>query len=148
MLVLLLINYCLVSSALPTTAVNTGIPNCTPDLPLLTNSESLVTDHEPVSSKTDMLTDQSLSESRALIPTPVPATNVEALTAVSVNQKFQKPELAQHRIWRPFSIPEVEALVQAVEEIGTGRYSISCCHCFCSRFCEYYYFFQGVCGGG
>ncbi|KAA3478289.1 telomere repeat-binding protein 3 [Gossypium australe] len=110
------------TSSLATPAVNTGIPNCTLNLPLLTNSENPATDHEPVSSKTDMPTDQSLLESRALVPVPVPATNVEALTAVTVNQKFQKSELAQCRIWRPFSISEVEALVQAVEEIGTGRW--------------------------
>ncbi|KAH1055430.1 hypothetical protein J1N35_033495 [Gossypium stocksii] len=122
--VVLLINYCLVSGSLAIPVVNTGIPNCTPNLPLLTNSENPATDHEPVSSKTDMPTDQSLLESRALVPVPVPvpATNVEALTAVAVNQKFQKSELAQRRIWRPFSISEVEALVQAVEEIGTGRW--------------------------
>ncbi|KAG4196346.1 hypothetical protein ERO13_A06G166400v2 [Gossypium hirsutum] len=110
------------NSSLAAPAVNTGIPNCTPNLPFLTNSENPATDHEPVSSKTDMPTDQSLLESRALVPVPVPATNVEALTAVAVNQKFQKSELAQCRIWRPFSISEVEALVQAVEEIGTGRW--------------------------
>ncbi|TYI23890.1 hypothetical protein ES332_A06G196700v1 [Gossypium tomentosum] len=110
------------TSSLAAPAVNTGIPNCTPNLPFLTNSENPATDHEPVSSKTDMPTDQSLLESRALVPVPVPATNVEALTAVAVNQKFQKSELAQCRIWRPFSISEVEALVQAVEEIGTGRW--------------------------
>ncbi|KAK5826494.1 hypothetical protein PVK06_021416 [Gossypium arboreum] len=110
------------TSSLAAPAVNTGIPNCTPNLPFLTNSENPATDHEPVSSKIDMPTDQSLLESRALVPVPVPATNVEALTAVAVNQKFQKSELAQRRIWRPFSISEVEALVQAVEEIGTGRW--------------------------
>ncbi|XP_012450568.1 telomere repeat-binding protein 4 [Gossypium raimondii] len=112
------------TSSLATPAVNTGIPNCTSNLHLLTNSENPATDHEPISSKTDMPTDQSLLEPRALVPVPVPvpATNVEALTAVAVNQSFQKSELAQRRIWRPFSISEVEALVQAVEEIGTGRW--------------------------
>ncbi|MBA0867876.1 hypothetical protein Goshw_005355 [Gossypium schwendimanii] len=110
------------TSSLATPAVNTGIPNCTSNLPLLTNSENPATDHEPVSSKTDMPTDQSLLEPRALVPVPVPATSVEAVTAVAVNQNFQKSELAQRRIWRPFSISEVEALVQAVEEIGTGRW--------------------------
>ncbi|XWS56591.1 hypothetical protein CRYUN_Cryun09bG0099000 [Craigia yunnanensis] len=104
-----------------TPALNTGIPDATPDPPLLTNSANPVdSNHDPVSSLTDILTDQSLPESRALIP--VPAMNVEALAVVPVNQKIRKSELAQRRIRRPFSVSEVEALVQAVEELGTGRW--------------------------
>ncbi|XVF23915.1 hypothetical protein REPUB_Repub13aG0081300 [Reevesia pubescens] len=104
-------------------AVDAEIPDATPDPPLLTNSANHVdSNHEPVSSQTDMLTDQSLSESRALVPVPVPAMNVEALAVVPVNQKIQKSELAQRRTRRPFSVSEVEALVQAVEELGTGRW--------------------------
>lgn len=97
------------------------IPDATPDPPLLTNSAKPVdSNYEPNSSQTDMLTDQNLSESRALVP--VPAMNVEALAVVPVNQKIRKSELAQRRTRRPFSVSEVEALVQAVEELGTGRY--------------------------
>ncbi|KAK8976644.1 hypothetical protein V6N11_057244 [Hibiscus sabdariffa] len=104
-----------------TPVVGTGIPDATPDLLLLTNSAHPVdTNHEPVSSQTDVLTDQSLSESRALVP--VSAMNVEALTVIPASPKVRKPELAQRRTRRPFSVLEVEALVQAVEELGTGRW--------------------------
>ncbi|KAL1125085.1 hypothetical protein V6Z11_A13G019900 [Gossypium hirsutum] len=111
----------LTSSLVVTPALDTGIPAATPDPPLLTNSAKPVdSNYEHVSSQTDMLTDQNLSESRALVP--VPAMNVEALAVVPVNQKIRKSELAQRRTRRPFSVSEVEALVQAVEELGTGRW--------------------------
>ncbi|MBA0751322.1 hypothetical protein Gogos_000253 [Gossypium gossypioides] len=111
----------LTRSLVVTPALDTGIPDATPDPPLLTNSaKSVDSNYEHVSSQTDMLTDQNLSESRALVP--VPAMNVEALAVVSVNQKIRKSELAQRRTRRPFSVSEVEALVQAVEELGTGRW--------------------------
>ncbi|XVE69206.1 hypothetical protein DITRI_Ditri09bG0133200 [Diplodiscus trichospermus] len=107
--------------------VDTGIPDTTPDPPLLTNSANHVdNNHVPVSSQTDKLTDQNLPDSRALVPVPVPvpvlAMNVEALAVVPVNQKNRKSEIAQRRTRRPFSVSEVEALVQAVEELGTGRW--------------------------
>ncbi|KAL5127540.1 Telomere repeat-binding protein 3 [Glycine soja] len=38
-----------------------------------------------------------------------------------VHQKAKRTEIAQRRIRRPFSVTEVEALVQAVEKLGTGR---------------------------
>ncbi|KAG8473782.1 hypothetical protein CXB51_035967 [Gossypium anomalum] len=111
----------LTSSLVVTPALDTGIPDATPDPPLLTNSAKPVdSNYEHISSQTDMLTDQNLSESRALVP--VPAMNVEALAVVPVNQKIRKSELAQRRTRRPFSVSEVEALVQAVEELGTGRW--------------------------
>jgi hypothetical protein len=33
------------------------------------------------------------------------------------------PEFGQRRIRRPFTVSEVEALVQAVERLGTGRFA-------------------------
>ncbi|KAF8081562.1 hypothetical protein N665_0879s0017 [Sinapis alba] len=61
------------------------------------------------------------SDSRALVP--LPALEVEALAIVPLNQKPKRStELAQRRTRRPFSVTEVEALVQAVEELGTGRW--------------------------
>ncbi|XWS74960.1 hypothetical protein CRYUN_Cryun01aG0043400 [Craigia yunnanensis] len=109
------------TSSRDTPAVDIGIPDATPDPPLLTNSVNHVdNNHEPVYSQTDVLTDQSLPDSRALVP--VLAMNVEALAVVPVNQKIKKSELAQRRTRRPFSVSEVEALVHAVEELGTGRW--------------------------
>lgn len=41
---------------------------------------------------------------------------------VPMHRKSKRSEVAQRRIRRPFSVAEVEALVQAVEKLGTGRY--------------------------
>ena len=45
----------------------------------------------------------------------------EELAMVPVHQKPKRSEIVQRRIRRPFSVDEVEALVQAVEKLGTGR---------------------------
>ncbi|KAH0458333.1 hypothetical protein IEQ34_013648 [Dendrobium chrysotoxum] len=50
-----------------------------------------------------------------------PATSVEALSVVPVD-KPRRSELVQRRIRRPFTVSEVEALVMAVEKLGTGRW--------------------------
>ncbi|CAH2038655.1 unnamed protein product [Thlaspi arvense] len=57
--------------------------------------------------------------SRALIP--VSPLHAQALTVVPP-RKPKRSEVAQRRIRRPFSVAEVEALVQAVERFGTGRW--------------------------
>ncbi|XP_010520105.1 PREDICTED: telomere repeat-binding protein 3 [Tarenaya hassleriana] len=76
--------------------------------------------HELVPYQSEASADESLSDSRALVP--VPAVEVEALAIVPVNQKPKCTDFAQRRTRRPFSVGEVEALVQAVEELGTGRW--------------------------
>ncbi|MFS7944756.1 putative transcription factor MYB-HB-like family [Helianthus anomalus] len=58
--------------------------------------------------------DKSGLDSRALVT--VPAENVVPL------RKSNGAEVAQRRIRRPFSVYEVEALVEAVEKLGTGRW--------------------------
>lgn len=63
--------------------------------------------------------EQPSSDSRALVP--VSALESEALALVPVNEKPKRTELSQRRTRRPFSVTEVEALVRAVEEVGTGR---------------------------
>lgn len=69
----------------------------------------------------DVLTEKTVPESRALVP--VPPVSPRALSAVQTNQKGRRTDVAQRRTRRPFSVSEVEALVQAVEELGTGRYT-------------------------
>ncbi|XP_008777072.1 telomere repeat-binding protein 5-like isoform X2 [Phoenix dactylifera] len=59
------------------------------------------------------------SNSRALVA--VPAMSIEALSMVPLHQP-RLSELTQRRIRRPFSVSEVEALVHAVEKLGTGRW--------------------------
>ncbi|KAJ4915291.1 Telomere repeat-binding protein 5 [Raphanus sativus] len=57
--------------------------------------------------------------SRALIP--VAPLHAQALNVVPP-RKPKRSEVAQRRIRRPFSVAEVEVLVQAVERLGTGRW--------------------------
>lgn len=54
---------------------------------------------------------------RALVP-------IASAAVLATNRKFKRTEqqqAAHRRIRRPFSVTEVEALVQAVEKLGTGR---------------------------
>ncbi|QCE11739.1 hypothetical protein DEO72_LG10g2975 [Vigna unguiculata] len=73
-----------------------------------------------VSSPTDTYANNNMSKCRTLVA--VPAINMEALAVVPFRRKSGNPDFAQRRIRRPFSVLEVEALVQAVEKLGTGRW--------------------------
>ncbi|KAI4354503.1 hypothetical protein L6164_003357 [Bauhinia variegata] len=75
-------------------------------------------DLKMVPSRADTSVNNTMSKCRALVA--VPAINMEALAVVPLRRK--NPDFAQRRIRRPFSVPEVEALVQAVEKLGTGRW--------------------------
>ncbi|KAA3456701.1 telomere repeat-binding protein 5-like [Gossypium australe] len=77
-------------------------------------------DHDSAPSPTDMSLDKSTTDSKALVA--VPAMTVEALDVVPAHRKSKRSEVVQRRIRRPFSVAEVEALVQAVEKLGTGRW--------------------------
>lgn len=77
-------------------------------------------DHDSAPSPTNTSNHKSTSDSKALVP--VPEMAVEALNVVPMHRKSKRSEVAQRRIRRPFSVTEVEALVQAVEKLGTGRY--------------------------
>ncbi|KAF2311856.1 hypothetical protein GH714_027020 [Hevea brasiliensis] len=83
-----------------------------------TNLGNLIeSDHDSAPSPTDI--DKS-TDSKALVP--VPEMNIEALAVVPAHRKSKRSEIVQRRIRRPFSVTEVEALVQAVEKLGTGRW--------------------------
>lgn len=69
---------------------------------------------------TDPSTNVCDPDSKALVAVPPP--NAEALAIVPLNRKSRRTELSQRRTRRPFSVAEVEALVGAVEQLGTGRY--------------------------
>ncbi|XVF20035.1 hypothetical protein REPUB_Repub11eG0163300 [Reevesia pubescens] len=77
-------------------------------------------DHDSAPSPTDMSFDKSTTDSKALVA--IPAMSVEALAVVPAHRKSKRSEVVQRRIRRPFSVAEVEALVQAVEKLGTGRW--------------------------
>nr|GMD29080.1 telomere repeat-binding protein 5-like isoform X1 [Ipomoea batatas] len=75
--------------------------------------------HDLAPSRADVSLEKHAADSRALVA--VPAVNLETFAAVPV-RKPKRSEAARRRIRRPFSVTEVEALVQAVEKLGTGRW--------------------------
>ncbi|KAJ0089304.1 hypothetical protein Patl1_31853 [Pistacia atlantica] len=67
-----------------------------------------------VCSIADISTNNTMPDSQALVA--VPAITMEALAVVPFHQKSRHSEFLQRRTRRPFSVSEVEALVQAVEK--------------------------------
>lgn len=92
----------------------------TTSLKLQPQTSSVESDLGAVPSVADTSTDDTRLDSRALVP--LPALGMEALAVVPFNCKSRHPEFGQRRIRRPFSVSEVEALVHAVEKLGTGRF--------------------------
>lgn len=115
-----IISYDLARSA-ASPVLDSIIPCPLQDADHLNNSgNSVENNHELVPYQSELSTDdQPSSVSRALVP--VSALEPEALAIVPISEKPKRIELSQRRTRRPFSVTEVEALVQAVEEIGTGR---------------------------
>ncbi|KAK7385701.1 hypothetical protein VNO78_31506 [Psophocarpus tetragonolobus] len=104
-----------------TPVLDSGVTDTVKDNSLLTNTGNHVEiNHDPTSWPTDDTADKLTPDSRALVA--VPNRSTKALTLVPVNQKTRRSELVHRRTRRPFSVSEVEALVQAVEELGTGRW--------------------------
>ncbi|KAL2990816.1 hypothetical protein AAZX31_11G224000 [Glycine max] len=100
--------------------LDSGITDTLHDSPLLTYPGNLIeSNHESTSSLADTTLDKLTPDSRAIVV--VPATT-ETLAVVPVSQKTKRSEFVQRRTRRPFSVTEVEALVHAVEELGTGRW--------------------------
>ncbi|KAG2552954.1 telomere repeat-binding protein 5-like [Panicum virgatum] len=78
-------------------------------------------DHDSVHSPGGVSSPDKVStNSRALVPVAPADPNAGAV--VPVNKSKRSPEQGQRRIRRPFSVAEVEALVLAVEKLGTGRW--------------------------
>ncbi|XWS53118.1 hypothetical protein CRYUN_Cryun11dG0130200 [Craigia yunnanensis] len=88
-----------------------------PHMPNLGNF--VESDHDSAPSPTDMSFDKSTTDSKALVA--LPAMSME-LAVVPAHRKSKHSEVVQRRIRRPFSVAEVETLVQAVEKLGTGRW--------------------------
>jgi ribosomal protein L13E len=78
--------------------------------------------HTPVGTSSP---DKTSTSSRAIIPVPA---DPNAGAIVPANKSKRSPEQGQRRIRRPFSVAEVEALVLAVEKLGTGRYIVYFTH--------------------
>ncbi|RVW33734.1 Telomere repeat-binding protein 5 [Vitis vinifera] len=97
-----------------------GTSKISPDPPVTNLSKCVQRNHDTAPSHTDISTDKTIPESRALLA--VPSVSLKPLAMVPFHQKSRRPEFVQRRIRRPFSVSEVEALVQAVENLGTGRW--------------------------
>ena len=76
-------------------------------------------DNDSAPSPLNASVDKSMTDSKALVT--VPEMSKEEVAVVPVVQKSKRSESLLRRIRRPFSVDEVEALVQAVEKLGTGR---------------------------
>lgn len=114
-----LVLYCFLSSSPGNPVLESGISDHLTDPPPLTNSGNHIeSNYDTVSSHNDT-TDKTMLDSKALVA--LPAMSMEALAVAPLNQKTRHSELVQRRTRRPFSVSEVEALVHAVEELGTGR---------------------------
>ncbi|XP_027110975.1 telomere repeat-binding protein 4 [Coffea arabica] len=106
---------------------NSGPSNAAIDpLPATKMEKQNVSNHEIIlSPKTPVIDSKAVvdgagTESKALVP--VAPVGAEALAMVPVSQKMKRSEVSQRRTRRPFSVGEVEALVEAVEILGTGRW--------------------------
>lgn len=96
--------------------VRREVSDAFPDPPMMNLGGSVESEHDSAPSPPHLsLGNKSGSDSRALVTVP------RALSVVPL-RKCKRSEVAQRRIRRPFSVSEVEALVQAVEKLGTGRY--------------------------
>lgn len=115
-----LIRYTPVPNVANQLVVQPEVSQSSPDTLMTNFGGSVESDHDSAPSPPNMSMDnKSGSDSRALVM--VPAMNPRALAAVPL-RKCKRSEVAQRRIRRPFSVSEVEALVQAVEKLGTGRW--------------------------
>lgn len=79
----------------------------------------LLSDPCSVHSLVEMPVQETSASSQAIVPVASP--NLEALAIVPLC-KSKQSDIGQRRIRRPFSVAEVEALVEAVEHLGTGRW--------------------------
>lgn len=97
----------------------TGTSNVSLNPPVINFGGCVKRDLNAVPSLPSTSTEKTPQASQALVA--VPPISMNALAVVPFHRKSGHPEYVQRRIRRPFSVPEVEALVQAVEKLGTGR---------------------------
>ncbi|KAK6231413.1 hypothetical protein SCA6_001486 [Theobroma cacao] len=88
--------------------------------PLTSWNSGAQSDLHLVSCLSNISADRTIPNSQSLVS--IPAISVEALAVVPFHHRPGCHEFVQRRIRRPFSVAEVEALVQAVEKLGTGRW--------------------------
>lgn len=95
-------------------------------------------DHDSVQSQANASSpEKQIASSLPLVA--VPPLNVEAISMVPLHNKPKSKscQVGQRRIRRPFTVAEVEALVQAVEKLGTGRLvlhvKVDAISCYCKH---------------
>ncbi|CAA2973857.1 telomere repeat-binding 5-like isoform X1 [Olea europaea subsp. europaea] len=99
-------------------AVKQGNLDALPDLMGSNIRNFPESDNDSAPSTPDMSLEKTPTGSRALVAVPEMR---EPLAIVSTH-KSKRSESLQRRMRRPFTVSEVEALVQAVEKLGTGRW--------------------------
>lgn len=100
--------------------LETGTSNVSPPVLVTDLNDRVENELNTLPYLTDISTDKIMPESKVMVT--VPAMSSEPLAVVPFQNKTKDPEFVQRRIRRPFSVSEVEALVQAVEKLGTGRW--------------------------
>ncbi|KAL6524722.1 hypothetical protein OROHE_016004 [Orobanche hederae] len=114
--------------SLPTPMIDSALSKASVDPPLVAKFDDDVDGNNGLLSSTQTPTNQLMDGSsipdsnNALVAVDSPPMNVGPLAVVPVNPKPKRGELSQRRTRRPFSVTEVEALVGAVEKLGTGRW--------------------------
>lgn len=93
------------------------ISNVTPKSQVM--KRNTTSDHDTTPCLGNSSSHNITSKSRALVTSP--NLSMEALAVVPYHRKLGSPEFVRRRIRRPFTVSEVEALVKAVEKLGTGR---------------------------
>jgi hypothetical protein len=73
---------------------------------------------------------QAVSYSGALVVHPSVDDSNQGLTLVPVRHRSRRADIGKRRLRRPFTVAEVEVLVQAVEKLGTGRWREIKLHAF------------------
>ncbi|KAK9727230.1 hypothetical protein RND81_05G267100 [Saponaria officinalis] len=102
-----------------TNAIHQGTSHLSVDhLPTMGNL--IESDHDSAPSPAELSAEKGTVDSRALVARP--EGTPQALAVVHSHQKSKRSDIGQRRIRRPFSVSEVEALVLAVEKLGTGRW--------------------------
>ncbi|KAH0461042.1 hypothetical protein IEQ34_008617 [Dendrobium chrysotoxum] len=101
-------------------APDQAAPDTITQPPPNTTANCTESDHDSVHSHTNPSSsvDQMYDNSKALVP--ILAVKSDALSVIPLRNS-RRSEMVR-RIRRPFSVSEVEALVQAVEKLGTGRW--------------------------
>ncbi|KAL6503712.1 hypothetical protein OROGR_025635 [Orobanche gracilis] len=116
------------SRPLPTPMIDSAISKASVDPPLVAKFDDDVDGNNglissPQTPTNELMDGSSIPDSKnALVAVDSPPMNVGPLAVVPVNSKPKCGELSQRRTRRPFSATEVEALVGAVEKLGTGRW--------------------------